>query len=231
MCGRFALKSPPRRLHDGFGADVSHLDWAPHYNIGPQQRAPILRTVDGQRRADLLRWGLIPSWAQDPTIGNRLINARSETAADKPAFRRAFQVRRCIVPADGFFEWQHITADGPPTGKQPFFIHRQDGALLTMAGLWEHWTSPGGEQVPTFTILTMAANAWMQPLHDRMPVILEGDALNAWLDPTTEPSRLQALFKPLRPGALAAYPVTRAMGNVRHDRPDNLDPLSSPPVA
>lgn len=145
MCGRFALKSLTFHLQNQFGSDVSHLNWAPHVNIGPQQRAPILRIVDGQRRADLLRWGLIPSWAKDPTIGNRLINVRSETAAEKPAFRKAFKARRCIVPANGFFEWQQ-----QPAGKQPFFfIHRRDVALLAMAGLWEHWTSPSGENVPT----------------------------------------------------------------------------------
>ncbi|WP_291521608.1 SOS response-associated peptidase [Acidithiobacillus sp.] len=219
MCGRFAFKSPPERLHAQFGADITDLQWTPHFNIGPQQLVPVLRTVDGQRRAALLRWGLIPSWSKAPTIGHRLINARCETAATKPAFRAALRSRRCIVPADGFFEWQQQAA-----GKQPFFIHRRDGALLAMAGLWEHWTSPAGENVITFTILTTAANTWMQALHDRMPVILEGEALNLWLNPTTPPSQIQALFRPLVLDTLAAYPVTPAMGNVRHDSPDILDP-------
>jgi len=159
------------------------------------------------------------------SLGIRLINARSETVATKPAFRAAFRSRRCIVPADGFFEWQQQA-----TGKQPFFIYRRDRALLAMAGLWEHWTSPAGEDVITFTILTTAANAWMQPLHDRMPMILEGEALDLWLDPATppsppsQPSQLPGLFHPLALDVLAAYPVTPAMGNVRHDSPDILDP-------
>ena len=228
MCGRYVLKSSPQRLREVFGIegpDTAHSEtWRPRYNLAPQQDAPVVRCLEGQRRLDLLRWGLMPVWAKDPALGNRLINARSETVADKPAFRSAFKSRRCIVPADGFYEWQQ-----QPAGKQPFYIHRQDGELLAMAGLWEQWTSPSGEQVPTFSILTMAANAWMQPLHERMPVILEGDALDAWLDPATQPSQLQALFRPLPLDALAAYPVTRAMGNVRHDHPDNLDPLPPPP--
>ena len=229
MCGRYVLKSSPQRLREVFGIegpDTAHSEtWRPHYNLAPQQDAPVVRCLEGQRRLDLLRWGLLPAWAKDPALGSRLINARSETVADKPAFRSAFKSRRCIVPADGFYEWQQ-----QPAGKQPFYIHRQNGELLAMAGLWEQWTSPSGEQVPTFSILTMAANAWMQPLHERMPVILEGDALDAWLDPATQPSQLQALFRPLPLDALTAYPVTRAMGNVRHDRPDNLDPLPPPPV-
>lgn len=229
MCGRYVLKSSPQRLREVFGIegpDTAHSEtWRPRYNLAPQQDAPVVRCLEGQRRLDLLRWGLLPAWAKDPALGNRLINARSETVADKPAFRSAFKSRRCIVPADGFYEWQQ-----QPAGKQPFYIHRQDGELLAMGGLWEQWTSPSGEQVPTFSILTMAANAWMQPLHERMPVILEGDALDAWLDPATQPSQLQALFRPLPLDVLTAYPVTRAMGNVRHDRPDNLDPLPPPPV-
>ena len=229
MCGRYVLKSSPQRLREVFGIegpDTAHSEtWRPRYNLAPQQDAPVVRCLEGQRRLDLLRWGLMPVWAKDPALGNRLINARSETVADKPAFRSAFKSRRCIVPADGFYEWQQ-----QPAGKQPFYIHRQNGELLAMAGLWEQWTSPSGEQVPTFSILNMAANAWMQPLHERMPVILEGDALDAWLDPATQPSQLQALFRPLPLDVLTAYPVTRAMGNVRHDRPDNLDPLPPPPV-
>lgn len=150
MCGRFVLKSLPERLHAQFGADVSHLNWAPHFNIGPQQLVPIVRIVDGRRCADLLRWGLIPSCAKGPTLGNRLINARSETVATKPAFRAAFGSRRCIVTAEGFFEWQQQA-----TGKQPFFIHRRDAALLAMAGLREHWMAPvTREVVEIFTNLT-----------------------------------------------------------------------------
>ena len=219
MCGRFALKSPPERIRDQFGADVSGLEWNPHYNIGPMQFAPIVRYEHAHRRADLLRWGLIPSWAEDPSIGNRLINARGETVGEKPAFRSAFKARRCIVPADGFFEWTQQAR-----GRQPYFIHRRDGGLLGMAGLWEHWAPPGGQSLATFTILTTEANAWMRNLHERMPVLLTQDEVEQWLDPATPPGDLQAMLRSRPEGELDAYPVTKAVGNVRNDRAAVLEP-------
>ncbi len=223
MCGRFALKSPPVRIRDEFDADVSALVWSAHYNIGPMQFAPVVRCEHAHRRVDLLRWGLIPSWAEDPGIGSRLFNARCETAAEKPAFRAAFKARRCIVPADGFFEWTQQAL-----GKQPYFIHRKDGDLLGMAGLWEHWTPPDGQPLETFTILTTEANAWMRNLHDRMPVILTHDEVGRWLDPATHPSDLRALLRPLSDADLDAYPVTKAVGNVRNDRAQMLEPIEYP---
>ena len=221
MCGRFALKSPPERIRDQFCADVSGLEWNPHYNIGPMQFAPIVRYAHEHRRVDLLRWGLIPSWAEAPSIGNRLFNARSETAAERPAFRAAFKARRCIVPADGFFEWTQQAL-----GKQPYFIHRRDGDLLGMAGLWEHWAPLGGQPLETFTILTTEANAWMRNLHERMPVILTRDEVGPWLDPATPLGDLRAMLRPLSDGDLDAYPVTKAVGNVRNDRAAVLEPIS-----
>ena len=223
MCGRYVLKSSPQRLREVFGIegpDTAHSEtWRPRYNLAPQQDAPVVRCLEGQRRLDLLRWGLMPAWAKDPALGNRLINARSETVADKPAFRAAFKSRRCIVPADGFYEWQQ-----QPTGKQPFYIHRQDGELLAMAGLWEQWMPPGAnEPLLTFTILTTAANAWMRRLHERMPVVLQGEQVRWWLDPTLRPVDLQALMRPAEDGVLAAYPVSKAVGNVRNDQEDLLE--------
>ena len=152
MCGRYVLKSAPRRIREQFGIDDGHdtsrsEEWRPRFNLAPSQVAPVVRLVDGQRHLDLLRWGLIPSWAEDPSISMKLINARSETAATKPAFRAAFRAHRCVVPADGFYEWKHLAS-----GKQPYYIHRKDGQLLAMAGLWEHWQPAGADHpVETFT--------------------------------------------------------------------------------
>ena len=223
MCGRYVLRSAPRRIREQFGIPDEPgwtERWTPRFNLAPQQDAPIVRVVDGARRLDLLHWGLVPFWADDPGIGHRLINARSETAPDKPAFRAAFKSRRCIVPADGFYEWQQR-----PSGKQPFYIHRQDGALLAMAGLWEHWTAPTGAVLQSFTILTTEANAAMRALHDRMPVILRSADVESWLDPGSKPEALRGLLRPLGDGELEAYPVSKAVGNVRNDRPELLAPL------
>ena len=225
MCGRYVLKSSPQRLREVFGIegpDTAHSEeWRPRYNLAPMQKAPIVRLVEGRRHLDLLQWGLIPSWAQDPALGNRLINARSETAAEKPAFRAAFKSRRCIVPADGFYEWQQ-----QPSGKQPFYIHRPDGQLLAMAGLWEHWMPPGAtEPLLTFAILTTEANDLMRPLHDRMPVVLQEEDVARWLDPTAKPVDLQALMRPLGDSALDPYPVGKAVGNVRNDVPALLESI------
>ena len=224
MCGRYVLKSTPQRLREQFGIegpDTAHSEeWRPRYNIAPSQVAPVVRVVEGKRHLDLLRWGLIPSWAKDASIGNRLINARSETVAEKPAFRAALKSRRCIVPADGFFEWQQQAG-----GKQPFYIHRKDDALLAMPGLWEHWTSPDGDIVQTFTILTTAANAWMRALHDRMPVMLGAEEVARWLDPGSKADDLRGLLRPLGDGELEAYPVAKAIGNVRNDRPEVVEKL------
>ena len=225
MCGRYVLKSSPQRLREVFGIegpDTAHSEeWRPRYNIAPSQVAPVVRVIEGQRHLDLLRWGLIPSWAEDLSIGMKLINARGETAATKPAFRAAFRSRRCIVPADGFYEWQQ-----QPSGKQPYYIHRQDGHLLAMAGLWEHWMLPGAaEPLLTFSILTTEANDLMRPLHDRMPVVLEGDDLGLWLDSGSKAEELQALMRPKKESGWEAYPVSRAVGNVRNDLDTLLEPV------
>lgn len=223
MCGRYVLKSPPERVRDQFGALLGVPAWPPRYNIGPLQLAPVVLLRDGARRVELQRWGLVPSWAGDPEIGNRLINARGETVAQKPSFRSAFKARRCVVPADGFYEWQQ-REDGP---KQPYFIRRRDGALLALAGLWEHWKAPDGTELHTFTVLTTAANAWMQPLHARMPVALDDDdAVRRWLDPASRADALQPLLQPLADDRLDAWPVSRSVGNIRNDRAELLAPVA-----
>ena len=228
ICGRYVLKSAPRAIRAQFDIVDEHWgetsrreEWRPRFNLAPSQVAPVVRLIEGKRHIDLLRWGLIPSWAEDPSISMKLINARSETAATKPAFRAAFRSHRCIVPADGFYEWQHLAS-----GKQPFYIHRKDGQLLAMAGLWEHWTPPGTQDsVQTFTILTTEANDWMRQIHDRMPLALEGDEVGTWLNPETKTEDLQRLMRPLGEDQLAAYPVSKAVGNVHHDQPALVEPI------
>jgi putative SOS response-associated peptidase YedK len=204
MCGRYTVVADADELS-------GHLDapWrsaplaAPRFNIAPTQHAPVLLRDEGQDVLDMYRWGLIPFWAKDAGIGNRMINARAETVREKPAFRRAFERRRCLVPTSGFFEWQKTGA-----GKVPHWIHPADGGLLTLAGLWERWTPADAEPVYSYTILTTAANSFMQPLHERMPVIVADRDRNGWLDSEAEPEALAALLRPAPEALLAAHPVS-----------------------
>ncbi|WP_296809802.1 SOS response-associated peptidase [Thiocapsa sp.] len=214
MCGRYAQYSPADAIADLFGATIESEGLAPRYNAAPMQWLPVIRRrPSGERVLHALRWGLLPSWAKDETIAARLINARAETLAEKPAFRAAYRARRCIVPADGFYEW----AKGPD-GKQPYFIHAQDGAILAFAGLWERWTRPAdAEVIDSFTIVTTEANPRVQPLHDRMPVILAPEVVDVWLDRTADPARLSQVLRPCPEERLAMYPVARAVGNVRNE--------------
>jgi putative SOS response-associated peptidase YedK len=214
MCGRYAQYSPAEAIADLFGATLEIEGLAPRYNAAPMQWLPVIRRrPSGERVIQALRWGLLPSWAKDETIAARLINARAETLAEKPAFRAAYRARRCIVPADGFYEWAKR-----PDGKQPYFIHAQDGAILAFAGLWERWTRPAdAEVIDSFTIVTTEANPRVQPLHDRMPVILAPEVVDVWLDRTADPARLSALLRPCPEERLAMHPVARAVGNVRNE--------------
>jgi putative SOS response-associated peptidase YedK len=217
MCGRYAQYSPADAIADLFGATLEIEGGAPRYNAAPMQWLPVIRRrPSGERVLQTLRWGLLPSWAKDETIAARLINARAETLAEKPAFRAAYRARRCIVPADGFYEWAKR-----PDGKQPYFIHARDGAMLAFAGLWERWTRPEDEEViDSFTIVTTEANPGLQPLHDRMPVILAPEVAEVWLDRATDLARLSELLAPCPEQRLAIYPVSRAVGNVRNEGPE-----------
>ncbi len=222
MCGRYILTITGKVLAEAFGVDETP-ELAPRYNISPTQEAPVVREAGGRRRMDLLRWGLIPSWAKDPSIGQRLINARAETAASKPSFRSALRTRRCLVPADGFYEWQKT-----PAGKQPWLIRMRDAGPFALAGLWENWQLPGGEPLESFTILTTRPNELVAPLHDRMPVILPPESWDLWLDPELrEPPVLSHLLRPYAPGAMTAYPVTPAVGSPAFDEPACIVPLTS----
>lgn len=219
MCGRYGLNSTPRRMAARFQLPTDQFELFPRYNIAPTQPVVIIRQngYTMQRELTHVVWGLIPSWAKDPAIGHRMINARSESAAIKPGYRAAMKYRRCIVPADLFYEWRK-PAPGMGKTKQPFAIRRRDGDLLAFAGLWEHWQSADGGEIESCTILTTDANAMMQPLHDRMPVILSPDDEARWLDASMQdPARVLDLLRPCPADWLEAYPVSTYVSNPRHE--------------
>lgn len=227
MCGRFTLRQPDR-LAERFQAELD-LDGAlpPRFNVAPAQPVPIVVATPAGRRLHLARWGLIPSWAKDPSIGHRLINARAETLAEKPSFRAALRSRRCLVPADGFFEWQR--AGGRKT---PYFLHRRDDGLFAFAGLYEHWRDPAGRTVTSCTIITTTPNETVgaggpggSAIHDRMPAILAPDEEAAWLDPATgESGRWRRLLRPYPGEWMALYPVAPLVNRPGHDVPAVIAP-------
>ncbi len=227
MCGRYSLTTSPDVLAALFRLTTVPA-YALRYNIAPTQAAPIVRihSETGSRQLDMLRWGLVPSWAKQPDIGSRLINARSETAAEKPAFRHAFKRQRCLVPADAFYEWKKL-----PTGKQPYVLRLRDGQPFAFAGLWEQWrdsAQPHEPPLETFTILTTTANSVVVEVHDRMPVILNANDFDCWLDPSVkDAARLQSLLVPLASEAMVAYPVSRRVNSPAHDDPSCLEPLDA----
>jgi putative SOS response-associated peptidase YedK len=219
MCGRYTLSTPAGRLAEEFQLD-STVEIPPSYNVAPTQQVAAVLEDEGGRRLEMLRWGLVPSWADDPDIGARMINARSETAPEKPSFRRAFRGRRCLIAADGFYEWKR--EDG---GKQPYYFRMQDGRPFAFAGLWESWDKGGGE-LRTCTILTTRPNSVLNGIHDRMPVILPHDAYNAWLDPDADKEELGELMIPYPGDDLETYPVSRFVNS-----PSNNDERCIEPAA
>jgi len=215
MCSRYFLDADGNIIAYTFQVPV-HDRIRRRYNIAPTQEAPVVRKAgDGAREAAMLRWGLVPSWAKDIGIGTKMINARSETAQEKPSFRSAFRHRRCLVPASGFFEWQ-----GEPGHKQPYAIIVGDQPLFAFAGLWESWRSSDAEVVETYTILTTEPNAAIATIHDRMPVILHRAEWDTWLDGTVEQARV--LMTPYA-GPVTLRPVKKLVGNSRNDVPEVLD--------
>lgn len=222
MCGRFTLHHTPEMLAAIFGLP-GMPSVVPRYNIAPSQPVLIVRQQpDGRRELTHVNWGLIPSWSKDPAIGQGLINARSETVAEKPSFRAAFRHRRCIVPASGYYEWQA----GGPGRKQPWYITAATGEPLSMAGLWETWQSPDGSVIETCAIITTTANRLTAAIHGRMPVLLPDGALAAWLDRNTPPAGLVGLLEPCAEAALTAYPVATLVNAPVHDSPACIEPLS-----
>ncbi|HJN13407.1 MAG TPA: SOS response-associated peptidase [Pirellulaceae bacterium] len=224
MCGRFTLRSNLNLILQRFALnDVPNL--TPRYNIAPTQAVPAIRATESGRELAMLRWGLIPSWSKDAKMGNRLLNARSETAAEKPSFRSAFRRRRCLVVADGFYEWQKTGAARGGTTKQPYYIRMRDERPFAFAGLWETWRGPKGAELPTpiqsCTILTTEPNELMQSLHDRMPVILSPDDYAMWLDPSFEQiDALKALQRPFAPEEMIADPVSTLVNSPRNESPE-----------
>lgn len=221
MCGRFTLRATPQQIADLFSLDQPP-QVAPRYNIAPTQPVLVIRAShrDSGREATYLNWGLIPSWASDPSVGSRMINARSETAAEKPSFRAAFKYRRCIIPADGFYEWQKVGG-----GKQPQLIGLQGGALFGFAGLWESWERDGSV-IESCTILTTEPNELLAPIHNRMPVILEPENYDEWLDRYSQ--KADPLLHLMRafPGALMTYtPVSSYVNSPHNDGPACVAPL------
>jgi putative SOS response-associated peptidase YedK len=238
MCGRYATARQRQELLDTFdiGFDATEEALEADYNVAPTkpvpavlERAPRSASKESPeevvRQLCTLRWGLVPSWAKDLSIGSRMINARVETVHEKPAFRKAFAQRRCLLPADGYYEWYALEdATGKPR-KRPFFIRPRDGKIMAMAGLYEFWRSPDGEWIPTCTVITTEATDDLGRIHDRMPMIVQPERWDAWLDPSrTEPDQVRELLVPAMAGTMEAYPVGNSVGNVRNNGPELIQP-------
>jgi putative SOS response-associated peptidase YedK len=227
MCGRFVASTPPDEVARYFdAAPPAEAAVEPNWNVAPTSDVYVVLVDGGVRCVAPHHWGLVPVWAPSPAAGAKMINARAETVADKNAFRHAYRKRRCIVPADGFYEWQKIP--GQKT-KQPWFIHHRDGDPLAFAGLWEEWRGPdrdGSQRLRSTTIITTTANATMEPVHDRMPVVLPPSAWETWLDPdTADPAALGRLLVPAPPELIVRHRVGTEVGNVRNRGPHLTDPI------
>ncbi|WP_199485191.1 SOS response-associated peptidase [Actinomadura craniellae] len=245
MCGRYATARARQELLDAFQVQIDATEGVlePDYNVAPTKQVPVVlehrpkeepkeeeaagEAQEPARELRTVRWGLVPSWAKDPGIGSRLINARVETVHEKPSFRRAFKRRRCLLPADGFYEWYKLeTEEGRKPRKQPYFIHPADGSLMAMAGLYELWREPDGEWLWTCTVITTEASDDVGRIHDRMPMVVEPSRWDAWLDPgLTDPDEVRSLLVPAMAGTMEAHPVSPAVGNVRNNGPELIRPL------
>jgi putative SOS response-associated peptidase YedK len=220
MCGRFTLTSKPHRLRDRFRLSMAPEEVVPRYNIAPTQPVLVIPNRT-QRLLRPARWGLIPHWAKDASIGNRMINARAETLAGRPAFRDALERKRCLIPADGFYEWRR---DGKR--RQPFYFHGADGEPFAFAGLWDVWHPPEGAPVASCTIVTTEPNELVAGIHDRMPVILAPELYDAWLDPRPQPADvLMPLLVPCPADWLDTYPVSAVVNSADNDDPACIAPL------
>jgi putative SOS response-associated peptidase YedK len=219
MCGRFVQYSAPQVYASQFGLDLV-CSAQPRYNLAPTQPVLAIRSAEkGGRELIPLRWGLVPAWSKGPDNRYSMINARAETVSTKPAYRNAFKSRRCLIPAEGFFEWK-----AEKGGKRPFLIHRTDSKPFVMAGLWEHWTGEEGQALESCTILVTDANALVRPIHDRMPVILEAAHIATWLDPANrDVETLLGLLRPADPRSWSLHPVSRQVNSPRNDGPELIE--------
>jgi putative SOS response-associated peptidase YedK len=216
MCGRFSLTANEAELNLRFELEGGDAPYVPRYNGAPTQLLAVI-TGEKPQKLSYYRWGLIPPWAKDISIGNKMINARAETITEKASFRTPLFSKRCLVPADGFYEWQQ------DAGKQPYRIFVKNNALFAMAGLWERWKSPTGEVVESFSIITTEANEFMKPIHNRMPVILKPGDEKIWLN-SKDPTQILALLKPYPAEDMDAYPVSKLVNSPRNEAPSIIEP-------
>lgn len=219
MCGRYTISTDPAKLAERFNAAPAQQLATPRFNAAPTQQLPVV--LDADRSLQLLRWGLIPHWAEDASIGNKMINARAETIAQKPSFREAFRKRRCLVLADGYYEWQKTAS-----GKVPMRFVMNDEGPFAFAGLWETWRH-GEDMIRSFTIITTSANATTAPVHDRMPVILLPENEQRWLDPGTDPVELHEMLLPYPDEEMRFYPVSKSINSPANEGAELIAPLNS----
>src|SRR6185503_11995697 len=224
MCGRYAITTAPEAIRQLFGYP-EQPNFPARYNIAPTQPVPIVRMVEGKRQFALVRWGLIPAWVKDPRGFSLLMNARGESVLEKPAFRNAMKRRRCLFPADGFYEWKR---DGAT--KRPYFVRLKSGEPMAFAGLWESWMGPNGEEQETAAIVTTNASRSIAHIHDRMPVIVPPEAFDFWLDPKVDAEMATAVIQPAKDALLDAYEVSSAVNRTANDAPELLEPLREPEV-
>ena len=224
MCGRYASTLPPEAMRALFRY-LEQPNFPARYNIAPTQPIAIVRMAEGKRHFALVRWGLIPAWVKDPRAFSLLINARAESVNEKPAFRNAMKYRRCLVPADGFYEWKR---EGEK--KRPYFVRRRDGAPVAFAGLWENWMGPNGEEVESAAIVTTMASRSIAHIHDRMPVIVPLEAFDFWLDPKVDAQTASAVLTPAPDAQIEAYEVSSAVNRTANDSAVLMEPLREPEV-
>ncbi len=226
MCGRFTNKAKPEQIKKEFKIGNKNPNlYQPRYNIAPSQMIEVVFEPENERILSPLKWGLVPHWAKDAEIGNRMINARAETLTEKPSFREAFKSRRCIIPASGFYEWQKKSTGA----KQPFYFYLKDKEVFGFAGLWEEWIDKRtGEALETCTIITTEANEVLKPVHDRMPVILKAEYYEQWLDAKeTKTDRIQKMLVPYRGEEMTSHPVSRSINIAEANSPELIVPLNS----
>jgi putative SOS response-associated peptidase YedK len=220
MCGRYSITTAPEAIRALFRYK-EQPNFPPRFNVAPTQPIPIVRLVDGERHFALVRWGLLPSWVKDPQTFTLLINARGETASDKPAYRAAMKRRRCLIPADGFYEWQKVGER-----KRPFHVRARSGAPLAFAGLWETWCGPNGEELETAAIVTTTANGTLKPIHDRMPVVVPPDGFDLWLNcAEVDEKTAVALIAPAPDDLLEAFEISTAVNRVVNDDARLIEPV------
>ena len=237
MCGRFVSASPPDELAKYFGAEEPDGPLEPSFNVAPTNEVYVVRARDGHRQLGTMRWGLVPFWAKDLKIGSKMINARAETVAEKPAFRKAYERRRCLIPADGFYEWAKVPGQ---KAKQPYFIHRPDGEPIVFAGMWERWKprlddgktiDEDAEPIETCTIITTTPNTAMSAIHNRMPVLLAPPVWDDWLSDETDLDLIGSLLVPAPDDLLKLVPISTAVNNVRNKGEQLIEPLPPDRVA